>query len=128
MTIEIKSMGYVRVASTDLDQWTTFAGKVLGLAAGRGPHPDHHRPGVEDGGDRRDRRDHPADEAVHDLEGGDVDQNAAGAGLDDALGEVLLQREGDVVLQVDLDRDQQDVADAKDRDALHVNAPWRPDA
>jgi 3,4-dihydroxy-9,10-secoandrosta-1,3,5(10)-triene-9,17-dione 4,5-dioxygenase len=37
MTIEIKSMGYVRVASTDLDQWRTFAGKVLGLAEGRGP-------------------------------------------------------------------------------------------
>lgn len=41
MTIDIKSMGYVRVASTDLDQWKTFAGKVLGLAEGRGPHPDH---------------------------------------------------------------------------------------
>lgn len=39
--IEIRSMGYVRVASTDLDQWTAFAGKVLGLAAGRGPCPDH---------------------------------------------------------------------------------------
>ncbi|MFL6107797.1 MAG: hypothetical protein ACJ72L_12610, partial [Marmoricola sp.] len=25
-------MGYIRVASTDLSQWTTFAGKVLGLA------------------------------------------------------------------------------------------------
>ena len=41
MTIDIKSMGYVRVASTDLDQWTTFAGKVLGLAEGRGPTPDN---------------------------------------------------------------------------------------
>ena len=41
MTIDIKSMGYVRVASTDLSQWETFAGKVLGLAAGRGPNPDH---------------------------------------------------------------------------------------
>ena len=39
MTIDIKSMGYVRVASTDLDAWATFAGKVLGLAAGRGPDP-----------------------------------------------------------------------------------------
>ena len=41
MTIEIKSMGYVRVASTDLDRWRTFAGKVLGLAEGRGPNADH---------------------------------------------------------------------------------------
>jgi 3,4-dihydroxy-9,10-secoandrosta-1,3,5(10)-triene-9,17-dione 4,5-dioxygenase len=41
MTIDIKSMGYIRVASTDLDQWRTFAEKVLGLAVGRGPNPDH---------------------------------------------------------------------------------------
>ena len=39
--IDIKSMGYVRVSSTDLDQWRTFAGKVLGLAEGRGPSPEH---------------------------------------------------------------------------------------
>jgi 3,4-dihydroxy-9,10-secoandrosta-1,3,5(10)-triene-9,17-dione 4,5-dioxygenase len=39
--IDIKSMGYIRVASTDLDQWRTFAEKVLGLALGRGPDPDH---------------------------------------------------------------------------------------
>jgi len=39
--IDIKSMGYVRVSSTDLDQWRTFAGKVLGLAEGRGPTPGH---------------------------------------------------------------------------------------
>ena len=41
MTIDIRSMGYVRVACTDLDQWRLFAGKVLGLAEGRGPDPDH---------------------------------------------------------------------------------------
>ncbi|HEY1118979.1 MAG TPA: VOC family protein, partial [Acidimicrobiales bacterium] len=39
--IDIKSMGYVRVSSTDLDQWRTFAGKVLGLAEGRGPNAEH---------------------------------------------------------------------------------------
>ena len=39
--IDIKSMGYIRVASTDLEAWRTFAEKVLGLAAGRGPNPDH---------------------------------------------------------------------------------------
>ena len=37
MVIDIKSMGYVRVASTDLAAWQLFAEKVLGLAAGRGP-------------------------------------------------------------------------------------------
>ena len=36
--IDLKSMGYVRVSSTDPEQWRTFAGKVLGLAEGRGPH------------------------------------------------------------------------------------------
>lgn len=41
MTIELKSMGYVRVTSTDLDQWRTFAGKVLGLMEGRGPNPNN---------------------------------------------------------------------------------------
>jgi 3,4-dihydroxy-9,10-secoandrosta-1,3,5(10)-triene-9,17-dione 4,5-dioxygenase len=41
MTIEIRSMGYARVASTDLEQWKHFAGKVLGLAEGRGPNPDN---------------------------------------------------------------------------------------
>ncbi|HEY3013887.1 MAG TPA: VOC family protein [Nocardioides sp.] len=34
--IDIKSMGYVRVASTDPAAWQHFAEKVLGLAAGRG--------------------------------------------------------------------------------------------
>ncbi len=41
MTIDIKSMGYVRVASTDLDRWRLFAGKVLGLMEGRGPNPEN---------------------------------------------------------------------------------------
>lgn len=41
MTIDIKSMGYIRVASTDLDAWRLFAGKVLGLAEGRGPDPEN---------------------------------------------------------------------------------------
>ena len=41
MTIEIRSMGYARVASTDLEQWKSFAGRVLGLAESRGPNPEH---------------------------------------------------------------------------------------
>lgn len=41
MTINIKSMGYIRVSSTNLDDWKTFAEKVLGLGAGRGPNSDH---------------------------------------------------------------------------------------
>lgn len=41
MTIDIRSMGYARVASTDLEQWKHFATSVLGLAEGRGPNPDN---------------------------------------------------------------------------------------
>ncbi|MGH3361827.1 MAG: iron-dependent extradiol dioxygenase HsaC [Nocardioides sp.] len=41
MTIEIRSMGYARVASTDLEAWKKFAGKVLGLAESRGPNERH---------------------------------------------------------------------------------------
>ena len=40
MTIDIRSLGYVRVESTDLDRWRHFGGKVLGLAEGRGPDPE----------------------------------------------------------------------------------------
>ncbi len=35
--IDLRSMGYIRVASTDLEQWRHFAEKVLGLGVGRGP-------------------------------------------------------------------------------------------
>ena len=41
MTIDVRSMGYARVASTDLEQWKQFAGKVLGLGEGRGPDPEN---------------------------------------------------------------------------------------
>jgi 3,4-dihydroxy-9,10-secoandrosta-1,3,5(10)-triene-9,17-dione 4,5-dioxygenase len=39
--IDIKSMGYVRVASTDLAAWELFAEKVLGLVRGQGPTEGH---------------------------------------------------------------------------------------
>jgi 3,4-dihydroxy-9,10-secoandrosta-1,3,5(10)-triene-9,17-dione 4,5-dioxygenase len=35
--IDLKSMGYVRIASTDLSAWETFAEKVLGLVRAPGP-------------------------------------------------------------------------------------------
>jgi 3,4-dihydroxy-9,10-secoandrosta-1,3,5(10)-triene-9,17-dione 4,5-dioxygenase len=41
VNVDIRSLGYVRVESTDLDQWRLFAGKVLGLAEGRGPSPEN---------------------------------------------------------------------------------------
>jgi len=39
--IDVKSLGYIRVSSTNLDEWRTFAEKVLGLAVGRGPNADN---------------------------------------------------------------------------------------
>ncbi len=39
--IDIRSMGYARVASTNLDEWRHFGSKVLGLAEGRGPTPEN---------------------------------------------------------------------------------------
>lgn len=41
MTIDIKSMGYIRVSSTDLEAWKSFAEKVLGLGTGRGPNSEN---------------------------------------------------------------------------------------
>ena len=41
MTIDIRSLGYLRIDSTDLEQWRHFGSKELGLAEGRGPNPDH---------------------------------------------------------------------------------------
>lgn len=41
LTVDLKSLGYLRVDSTDVDAWRTFAVRVLGLAEGRGPDPDH---------------------------------------------------------------------------------------
>lgn len=41
MAIEIRSLGYLRVDTTDLEAWRSFATKVLDLGEGRGPNPDH---------------------------------------------------------------------------------------
>jgi 3,4-dihydroxy-9,10-secoandrosta-1,3,5(10)-triene-9,17-dione 4,5-dioxygenase len=39
--IEIRSLGYLRVESTDVAAWRNFALDVLGVAEGRGPDPRH---------------------------------------------------------------------------------------
>jgi 3,4-dihydroxy-9,10-secoandrosta-1,3,5(10)-triene-9,17-dione 4,5-dioxygenase len=39
MAINIKSLGYLRVDSTDVDAWREFGSKILGLGEGRGPDP-----------------------------------------------------------------------------------------
>ena len=72
--------------------------------------------GVEHARHRRDVGEHPADERVDDLERRDVDQHAARAGLDDPLGQVVLQRQRQPVVHVDLDRHEQQVPELEDRD------------
>jgi 3,4-dihydroxy-9,10-secoandrosta-1,3,5(10)-triene-9,17-dione 4,5-dioxygenase len=39
--VGLRSLGYLRVQATDVEVWRTFATRVLGLAEGRGPDPDH---------------------------------------------------------------------------------------
>src|SRR5215207_9135425 len=57
-------------------------------------HPDHYGCRIEHPGHRGNVREHAADERIDDLERGDVDQNAPGAGGGDPGGEVLLERHG----------------------------------
>ncbi|MEE2058312.1 biphenyl-2,3-diol 1,2-dioxygenase [Rhodococcus artemisiae] len=37
---DLKALGYVRIQTTDMDRWRTFAFDVLGFARGSGPDPD----------------------------------------------------------------------------------------
>src|SRR5438874_8018202 len=85
-----------------------------------GPHADHDRLGVEHAGHRRDVADHAADERIHDLERGDVDQHALRAIANDAVGEVVLERHGQAVVHVHLDADEQELVHLEDRNALHA--------
>ena len=61
---------------------------------------------VEHGGHRRDVAERAADEGVDHVERRDVDQHAPRARPDDALGEVVLQRDREAIVHVDLDADQ----------------------
>ena len=37
---DIKSLGYIRIQTSDIDRWRSFAFDVLGFAQGSGPEPD----------------------------------------------------------------------------------------
>jgi hypothetical protein len=87
-------------------------------------HAHHHRGRVQHAGDARDARQHAADERVDDLERGDVDQHAGGAGARDLERQVVLQRHCHLILEVDLDGDEQRAAQPQHRDAVH--GPFRP--
>ena len=81
--------------------------------------PDDDGLGVEDPRHGRDVADHPPDERVHDLERRDVDQHAVRAVLDDALGEVVLQRRAPAGRACRPGCHQEELAHLEDRDAFH---------
>src|SRR5207248_5468100 len=82
-------------------------------------HAHHHRLRVEDAAHAGDVRQHPADEGVDDVQRADVDEHPARLVLGDAGGQVFLELHGQAVVHVHLDRHQQVVAHAEDRDAFH---------
>ncbi len=51
-----------------------------------------------------------------------VDQHAASSGLADAIGQVILERGRQTIVHVDLNRDQEKVAHAKDRYMFHLES------
>src|SRR5579864_8707632 len=83
-------------------------------------HADHHRDGIEHPRHGGDVVEHAADEGVHHFQGRDVDHHAARATGDDLGCEVVLQRHGQAVVHVDLNADEQTVADLEDRNLFHA--------
>src|SRR4029434_10462931 len=84
-----------------------------------GLHADHHRLRVEHARDGGDATQHAADEGIHDLERGDVDEHRPRAMLDDALGEVLLKRRGQPIVHVHLHGDEEILPHLQDRGVIH---------
>src|SRR5262245_6697190 len=73
----------------------------------RRAHPDDYRFRVQHARHRRDVAEHPADERVHDFQRGNVNQHAPSPCFGDPLSQVVLQRQGEAVVHVHLDRDEQ---------------------
>src|SRR5262245_14287613 len=88
-----------------------------------GAHPHDDRLGIEDARHGSQVVQHSADERVDELERRDVDEDSLGARLDDLLREVLLELHRHAIVQIDLDRDEQEPAHAQDRNFLHGQPP-----
>src|SRR5262245_5821418 len=72
-----------------------------------GAHSDDYRFRVQHARHRRDVAEHPADERVHNLERRNVNQHAPRTRIYDPFGQVVLERQGEAVVHVHLDRDEQ---------------------
>src|SRR5215831_18047580 len=81
-------------------------------------HADDNGLSVENLRYARDVAEHPADEAVDDLERRNVDQDPAGARGYDLLGEILLERHRQAVVHIDLDRDEEGPSELEDWNAV----------
>jgi hypothetical protein len=79
------------------------------------PSAGHHGPRGQQLGLRGDLGQHPAEEGVDDLHTGDVDEDTMHPGAGDGLREILLELLGRAVVQVSLERDQQDVTEPENR-------------
>src|SRR5262245_26437763 len=84
----------------------------------RRPHADDDGLRVQDARHVRDVPQGAADERIDDLEGGDVDEHAPRAVLDDLVGQLVLQRHHEPVVHLDLNGDEQELPHLEDGDAL----------
>src|SRR6185436_9193589 len=87
-----------------------------------GLHAYDHRLRIEHARHRRDVADHAADERVDDFEARDVDEHSVRPVRDDAVGEIVLQLHGELVVHVDLDGHEQEASHAQNRNLFHDGA------
>ena len=79
----------------------------------------HHRLGPKQPGCRRYGTDEASEEGVDRCHRREIEQHAARCSMFEQLTEVFLQLQGVVVVELFLDRRDEDLAEANDRDAGH---------
>lgn len=86
-------------------------------------HADDDRLGIEHARHGGRVADHASDERIDHVERGNVDQDAARAVFHDAARQIVLQREREPVVHVDLNGDEQEPAHRENRNAFHRLKP-----
>ena len=84
-----------------------------------GPHSGDDRLRIKDLGHCGYVGDHSPDERVDDVERRDVDEHTGRRFVADALCQILLQLQRELVVHVHLNRDEQELAHLEDRNAVH---------
>ena len=85
----------------------------------RGLHADEHCPCVENPGHAGNIPDHAPHERIDHLECGDVDEDAARTLGLDRIGQIVLQAQRQLIMHVDLQRDEQELAHPQYGNAIH---------